>query len=92
MKILTDKQVQNMLHALGIEGYYRFNKRWKAKTIFNKCYRNSYVTYSECESWQDLVKKGFASVFKQRQWDNSYHYMYGVTLKGAEQLKHEGHI
>jgi len=89
---LTNDQVHDMLHAIGINGTYSFNKRWKAKTILDKCYINRYVDYSENKSWEDLVNKQFASVFKQRNGDKGYMYMYGVTLKGAEQLKQDGHI
>ena len=73
--ILTPKQKEEMLHALGL------SKGGK------KVYRNNFCTYGEDESWEDLVKRGLATKHPFRKGflpENGIDYC--VSDEGAKAL------
>ena len=68
---ITPKQLKEIRHALGGK-------------IKKDAYRNHYYINGECESWDELVKIGFAT--KQDMGDSSM-ICYNVTEKAIEALQ-----
>jgi len=80
--MITDRQEHDMLHAIGNPTF----RNWRPETILKKAYRNKFVTYAPDESWEELVKKDYAGIIRQRQYDKSYIYFYFVKLEGIKAL------
>ena len=81
---LTKIQAEQMHHALG---NIHIHKNWKDKTVLAKAYRNKFFTYASDSNWNDLVKKGFADVNIQKNFDGSDMFFYYVTEKGVHELR-----
>jgi len=79
--VLSQEQIENMLHALGLLVRSEFivpNKRYRPLV---KSFRNHFQT-SVNESWEDLVSKNFASKFSAMGLS-----FYRVTPQGITYLK-----
>lgn len=80
MEMINQTQIDDMKHALGI--YY------KEKFVREKSYRNYYCDYEVNDSWEDLIRKGLASLVV-RELDGKKYYYYHVTEKGMRKLETE---
>ena len=86
--MLTEIQIDNMLHCLGIS-YTRGNDKVlpnKRYSPYPTSYRNYYQT-SDNESWNDLVQKELA-IKTKNGLDLIYYF---VTDKGKDHLKEIGY-
>lgn len=90
---LTNEQIDNMLHALGID--YIKRKMTNLKIQPNKKYRplplsfRNYYQEKDNKSWNELVKKGFATYRENK--DNSWQCVYFVSQRGKAKLKELGY-
>ena len=82
--MINKDQFDDMHHAIG---RIKLNKRWKAKTILDKAYRNKYVEHGLNLSWEELIKQGFAKSFKQKNFDGTYMIFYYVTEQGIDEMR-----
>ena len=84
--MINEKQIDNMLHALG-----RPNIRldWKPETILRKANRNYFYVFNKEAILDELVIKGLMSVVERKEPSYSMHkksYIYFVTLGGVAYL------
>ena len=84
---ITKEQEDLMLHALGFRGTNTLNKRWKAKTILDKCYRNRYFVSKDWKPILQLVNLGYMAREDEPYNKNSSDCYHWVTEKGVEALK-----
>ena len=76
---MTAFEIDNMCHAIGFDP----NKTWRNQRV-HEYYRNFSVPSRDCkESWEKLVKQGYAEKASNAIVD-SYYY---VTQKGLDFLR-----
>ena len=87
---LTEEQIDDMLHALGIDYIRKTGKKIKP----NKRYRpmplsfRNYYQEKDNKSWNELVKQELATCIKS---ENSWQCVYFVSQKGKDTLKQLGY-
>lgn len=84
-----EEPIRHMLHALGISHHPRTNNYVQPNTRYNPyptSYRN-YYQIKQCEIWDELVKKEYAS--KHRNGLGLDFYV--VTSKGKQYLRDLGY-
>lgn len=87
---LTNEQIDDMLHALGIDYIRKTGKKIEP----NKKYRpmplsfRNYYQQKDNKSWNELVNLGFATY---RESENNWQCVYFVSQKGKDKLKELGY-